>query len=184
MKNMLRITVFLFFLFTVIGNPAGLWGQIKTKAAVDRNQPIQVDSDRLEAYNSQRMVVFSGNVVAVQGLRTMHADRLTIYYKDDKKTSAASAVSEQGYGDIEKMEAKGNVVITEGERVATGDDALFEQDAQKITMTGNAVLKEGKNIIKGNRVIVFLEEDRGVVERGENKRVTATIYPKEKQQQQ
>jgi lipopolysaccharide export system protein LptA len=184
MRNPIRITVFMVVLFTVFGNTAGLCGPIKAKAAVDRNQPIQVDSDRLDAYNSKRMVVFSGNVVAVQGLRTMRADRLTIYYKDDKKTSAGSAVSQEGYGNIEKMEAKGDVSVNEGERVATADEALFEQDAQKITMTGNAVLKEGENIIKGNRVIVFLEEDRGVVESGENKRVTATIYPKEKQQQQ
>jgi lipopolysaccharide export system protein LptA len=180
LKNLLRMTVFIVVLFTVAGNPAWLWGQIKTKAATDKNQPLQVDSDRLDAYNSKRMVVFSGNVVAVQGGRTIRAERLTIYYKDDKKTSAGSLVSEGGYGSIEKIEAKGNVVITEGERVATGNAALFEQDAQKITMTGDAVLKEGKNIIKGSKVVVFLEEDRGIVESGENQRVTATIFPGEK----
>ncbi len=180
LKNLLRMTVFMVVLFTVSGNPAGLWGQIKTKAAMDKNQPLQVASDRLDAYNSKRMVVFSGNVVAVQGGRTIHAERLTIYYKDDKKTSTGSPVSGDDYGSIEKIEAKGRVVITEGERVATGDDALFEQDAQKITMTGNAVLKEGKNIVKGSRVIIFLEENRGVVESGENRRVTATIFPGEK----
>ena len=177
LKNLLRITVFIVVLSMVAGYPGALSGQIRTKSAPEKNRPFQVHSDRLDAYSSKRMVVFSGNVVAVQGHRTIRAERLTIYYKDEKKTAAGSLVSEGGYGNIEKIEAQGNVVITEGERVATGDNALFEQEVQKITMTGNAVLKEGKNIVKGNRVIIFLEEDRGVVEGGEKKRVTATIFP-------
>jgi lipopolysaccharide export system protein LptA len=77
------------------------------------------------------------------------------------------------------MEAKGRVTITEGDRVVTGDDAVFEQDAQKITMTGSAVLREGDNIIQGDRIVVFLNENRGVVESAESRRVTATIYPGE-----
>lgn len=177
------MTVWMLVLFTVVGNPAGLWGQMKAKAAMDRNQPLQVDSDRLDAYNAKRMVVFTGNVIAVQGARTIRADRLTIYYKEDsKKKTAGSAVSETDSGNIEKIEAKGNVSVIEGERIATGDDALFEQVAQKITLTGNVVLKEGENVIRGNKATVFLEEDRGVVEGGENKRVRATIFPSEKKQ--
>ena len=69
--------------------------------------------------------------------------------------------------------------VTEGERVVTGEDALFELDAQKITMTGSAVLREGDNIIRGDRIVVFLNENRGVVEGAESRRVTATIYPGE-----
>ena len=80
------------------------------------------------------------------------------------------------------MEAKGHVTITEGERVVTGDEAVFEQDIQKITMTGDAVLREGANIVRGDRIVVFLDENRGVVESVENRRVTATIYPGETQE--
>jgi lipopolysaccharide export system protein LptA len=178
--NTLKLAVCFGFLSVVIGNPAGLWGQTKPKVAMDKNQPLQVDADRLDAYNDKRTVVFSGNVVATQGGRTIRAERLTIYYKDDKKASGQPSASVNDSGSIEKIEAKGKVTVLEGGRVATGDAALFEQDAQKITMTGDAVLKEGQNIIKGNRVVIFLEENRGVVEGGENRRVSATIYPGEK----
>jgi len=41
-------------------------------------------------------------------------------------------------------------------------------------------MKEGNNIIKGDRIIFFLKENRGVVESSSTKRVTATIYPEEK----
>ena len=80
-------------------------------------------------------------------------------------------------GDLERVEANGHVTITEGERIVTGEMAVFEQEAQKITMTGDAVMREGTNVIRGDRIVVFLNENRGVVESAENKRVTATIYP-------
>lgn len=159
--------------------PAGAWAQ-EAKAAIDMNQSLKVDADRLDAYNDKRMVVFSGNVVAVQGARTIYSESLTIHYKDDKKKSRQPSALTKESGNIEKIEARGKVKIVEGQRTATGNFAVFEQDAQKITLTGNAVLKEGENSVAGDKVTVFLEENRGVVEGGENKRVSATIYPGEK----
>ena len=46
-------------------------------------------------------------------------------------------------------------------------------------MTGNPIMREGSNVIKGERIVVLLDEDRGVVESSKEKRVTATIYPDE-----
>jgi lipopolysaccharide export system protein LptA len=68
-------------------------------------------------------------------------------------------------------------------RVVTGDHAIFYQDTQQVIMTGNAVMRDGKNVIRGDRIVVFLDENRGVVESDENKRVTATIYPNEKKEE-
>ncbi|MHB8830171.1 MAG: lipopolysaccharide transport periplasmic protein LptA [Syntrophales bacterium] len=177
----IRKTAVVGILLALIVAPAGVWGQAKPKGALTRNQPLQVDADRLDAYSNKRIVVFSGNVVASQGGRTIHAERLTVHYKDDKKASGASAAAVEDSGSVERIEAEGKVTIREGGRVATGDVAVFDQEAQKITMTGDAVLKEGKNIIKGDRVVIFLEENRGVVEGVEKRRVSATIYPGDKQ---
>jgi lipopolysaccharide export system protein LptA len=44
-------------------------------------------------------------------------------------------------------------------------------------MIGNATLKDGKNFIKGDRVIVFLNENRGIVEGNTQKQAKAIIYP-------
>jgi lipopolysaccharide export system protein LptA len=46
-------------------------------------------------------------------------------------------------------------------------------------MLGNAVMREGRNVIHGDRIVVFLDEDRGVVESVEKGRVKATIYPED-----
>jgi lipopolysaccharide export system protein LptA len=146
---------------------------------VDKDLPIEIVSNRLDAYHEKRLVVFSGDAVATQGGRTIKADRLSVYYK--KNQAPAQTIGSkrlEGTGDLDRIEAKGRVTVTEGDRVVTGHDAVFDHDAQKITMTGNAVMQEGQNIIHGETIVVYLKENRGVVEGAENKRVKATIYPK------
>ncbi|MHB8908798.1 MAG: lipopolysaccharide transport periplasmic protein LptA [Syntrophales bacterium] len=164
-------------LMSSLGQPNNVSAQSKQKPRIERDQPIQIVSDRLEAYHEKRMVVFSGNAVATQGARTIRADRLTLYYREEKKPAGQPAGEPEGTGNLERVEAAGHVTITEGERIVTGDEAVFDQDTQKITMTGSAVMREGANIVRGDRIVVFLNENRGVVESTENRRVTATIYP-------
>ena len=175
------------FLMTVLWAPLNVQGQAKAKPQVEKNEPIEIVSDRLDAYHDKRMVVFSGNAVATQGVRTIRADTLTLFYKeekakDDKKNAGKSAGAAEAVGDLERVEAKGHVTITELNRIVTGDEGVFEQDIQRITMTGNAVLREGSNVVRGDRVVVFLDENRGIVESAQNKRVTATIYPGQSQE--
>jgi lipopolysaccharide export system protein LptA len=164
-------------LMVVLFPPGGALGETKPKPRIEKDSPIQIVSDRMDAYHEKRMVVFSGNAVATQGMRIIRAERLTLYYREDRKAAGSSPAGVEGTGNLERVEAKGNVTITEGERVVTGEEALFEQETQKITMTGSAVLREGANVIRGDRIVVFLNENRGLVDSVENRRVTATIYP-------
>jgi len=176
-----RIIIFACALIVVFCSSDGWTAKSNQKAQVGKKEPIQIVSDRMDAYNEEKVVVFYGNAVATQGARTIRADRLTLYYKQDAATSAGSTAGLESTGNLEKVVATGKVSITEGERIATGDEAVFLQDVQKITVTGNAVLREGTNVVRGDRVVVFLDENRGVVESLENRRVTATIYPKEEE---
>jgi lipopolysaccharide export system protein LptA len=148
---------------------------------VDQNQPIQIVSDRLDYYSEKKLVVFSGNAVATQGNKVIKSDNLFLYYKNrPQDKGVAEAAARLGKtGDIDRVEAKGHVTITEGNRIVTGNDAVYYQDTQKIVMTGSAVMREGDNIIRGDKIVVLLNENRGIVESEANKRVTATIYPKE-----
>jgi lipopolysaccharide export system protein LptA len=162
---------------------AGGAGAVERRGSrlLDENQPIQIVSDRLDAFSEKKLVVFSGNAVATQGGRIIKADRLFLYYRNrSQDKSVAEAAAKLGQtGDLDRVEAKGRVTITEGIRTVTGSDAIYYQDTQKIIMTGNAVMREGENIIRGDKIVVLLNENRGIVESETNKRVTATIYPKD-----
>ncbi len=83
--RMLTIIVCLGVLIAALWQSSAVSGESKQKPKVERDQPIQIVSDRLDAYSEKRMVVFSGNAVATQGARTIRSDRLTLYYKEDKK---------------------------------------------------------------------------------------------------
>ncbi|NPU85690.1 MAG: hypothetical protein HPY65_14535 [Syntrophaceae bacterium] len=149
---------------------------------MSRSEPIQIVSDRLDAYDEKKMVIFSGHAVAVQGDKSIRADSISLFYKqgDQPAKQKVSKGTDMGGGDLERVEAKGHVIITQGPKTVTGDFAVYFQDAQKIEMTGNAVLKEGRSTIRGDKVVVLLDEGRGFVESGTSKRVMATIYPSDR----
>jgi len=148
------------------------------KPKVEKKEPIEIVSDRLDAYNDKKLIIFSGNAVATQADKIIKSDRLLLYYrKDVSENKNAIQDNPDDMGELEKIEAKGRVTVIQKQRIVTGDDAVFFQDTQKIIMTGNAVMREGRNVIRGDKIIVFLDEDRGVVESDNNKRVKAIIYP-------
>jgi lipopolysaccharide export system protein LptA len=176
--------LFMLMVVALLLFPVSAPAQAQKKLKMDKSQPIDIQSDRLDAYQEKRAVIFSGNAVATQGVRTIKADRLLIYYKDRPGATEKKDIQGMGaVGDLERLEAQGHVTITEPNRIVTGDHAVFYYDLQKIIMTGNAVMREGKNIIRGGKIIVLLDEDRGIVEGSESKRVTATIYPDEKKEE-
>jgi lipopolysaccharide export system protein LptA len=144
-------------------------------------EPIQITADRLDAYNEKKMAVFSGNAVVKQADWVLKTDRLTIFYhKEADKKEKIGGKEIEGTGDLEKIEARGNVVVTQGMRVAVSDEAVYFQDSGQIVMTGNPMIRENKNKVVGCRIIIYLKEDRGTVEKCEGKKVQMEIHPEEK----
>ncbi len=150
------------------------------KKPFESKEPIQVVADRLEAFDAEKMVVFSGHAVAVQGDKVIKSDKISLFYKKDKSAEAKPAKAMSAAGDLERIEARGHVNITQGTKVVTGELAVYHQDEQKIVMTGNPVMRDGKNTITGDVITVYLNESRGVVEGSGGKRPFLTIYPEDK----
>jgi len=178
----LLILIILFILFVFSFSSEAKDASEKQKK-LESKEPIEIVSDRMDAYNEKKLVIFSGNAVATQGDKVLKSDSILLYYKKEtgkKEKIGAKEKEIESTGDLEKIEAKGNVIVTQKNRIATGDEAVYMQDSGQIVMTGNATLREGKNIIKGDKVIVFVNEDRGTVESDPKKRVRAVIYPQEK----
>jgi len=176
-------TIFMFFCLWMLLFPlAGIEGREVRKAnnAIDRETPIQITSNRMNAYDEQGLVVFEGNAIAKQGERIIHAETISLYYKKKKDDIVKKKIEDlQRSGDLERIEARGNVKMTQGDRIVTGNEAIYLHGEQKIIIKGNAALREGKNVVRGRQVIVFLDENRGVVEGNPSDRVNATIFPSE-----
>jgi len=138
-----------------------------TAAAPDgRNAPVTVDADQLENIQKEGLVVFTGNVVATQNNSTQWADRMEVYL-DDKGDKIVRTVS------------TGNVrIITRDCRSGTAKRAEYYDAEQRVVLIGNARVWRDDNVVTGERITIYLAEDRSVVEGGQQERVKAVFYPK------
>ena len=96
--------------------------------------------------------------------------------------TGGSPMDAVGIEKITRIEALGKVRIVEGDRVATGDKAIYYTQEDKIVLLGNPQLWQGENSLKGREIIFYHKENRAVVEGEINKRVEAVIYPSQKTQ--
>ncbi len=131
-----------------------------------KNAPVTVDADQLENIQKEGLVVFTGNVVASQNNSTQWADRMEVYL-DDKGERITRTVS------------TGNVrIITRDCRSGTAKRAEYYDAEQRVVLIGNARVWRDDNVVTGERITIYLAEDRSVVEGGQQERVKAVFYPK------
>lgn len=149
-------------------------------AGKNPDEPLEITSDKMSAFQEKNLVVFSGRARVVKGDTTLKSDAIYLYYKKEPGKHPDSELIKTGSsGELDRIEAKGDVVFIQGNRTASSDEALYLRDGNKIILTGHAILKEGKNVIYGERVTIFLNEDKGIVEGGSQRQVKAIIFPKE-----
>jgi lipopolysaccharide export system protein LptA len=154
----------------------------------NRKEPITVTSDTLEYDYKNNVVVYRGEVLAVQGTVKVRSDTLTVTFAQADTPPAAAktpaapaaakapAVDDAATHKLRDIVAVGSVRIDHGTRWATGGHAVFDQTKRTVVLTENPVLHDGSNEVAGDRVVVYLDEDRSVVEGG-RKRVKAVLYP-------
>jgi lipopolysaccharide export system protein LptA len=145
----------------------------------NRDQPIQIEAATLEMRDKKKEATFSGNVKVVQGDTTMTSKVLVVFYESAAATAPAAAPAGNakaaakaapapapiqsatpgpgGSSQIRRLEAKGNVVVTQKDQVVTGENAVFDTKTNLVTMvggTGGVILTQGKNVLRGDRLIV------------------------------
>jgi lipopolysaccharide export system protein LptA len=136
----------------------------------NRDQPIQIEAATLEMRDKKKEATFSGNVKVVQGDTTMTSKILVVFYDSATPPAAAPAGHTKaaakaapiqsatpgpgGSSSIRRLEAKGNVVVTQKDQVVTGENAVFDTKTNLVTMVGGVVLTQGKNVLRGDRLIV------------------------------
>lgn len=145
----------------------------------NRDQPIQIEAASLEMRDKKKEATFSGdaksNVKVVQGDTTMTSKTLVVFYESSSDKQAApqappakgakAAAPMQsatpgpgGASSIKRLEARGNVVVTQKDQVVTGETAVFDTKTNLITMLGGAggqvVLTQCQNVLRGDRLMV------------------------------
>jgi lipopolysaccharide export system protein LptA len=145
------------------------------------DEPIQIEADKLEVRDPEKLAIYSGNVQVRQGESVLEAPELRVYYTGDpagQATEQAAGETEGGQeapgSQVSRIEAGPGVTVRSGEQTASGDAVVLDMQQDLITMTGNVVLTQGPNVVRGQRLVVNLQTKQGRMEGG---RVQTLITP-------
>ena len=178
--------------------------------AAKGDTPINITSDHMEADDKEKIIIFTGNVIARQKDMTVHCDEMTVYYREVEEPPEANAeTGDKAKPEAEKPKAEadpeaaadtaeapnaepenntrtevvrivamGNVKITQQDRIALSNKAVYEAKAvpRAVVLTGEPRIWRNKDFLTGRRITFYLDDGRSIVEGGEDKRVNAIFY--------
>ncbi|MEM9228459.1 MAG: lipopolysaccharide transport periplasmic protein LptA [Pseudomonadota bacterium] len=114
----------------------------------DSSQPVEIASDSLAVNQAQGTASFVGNVVVGQGSLRLAADSITVFY--------GSGDGDAVTGQVSKMEAAGNVTLTNGAEAAESQSASYDVSTGQVAMTGDVLLTQGDNALSGQALAIDL----------------------------
>ena len=141
--------------------------------------PVDITADRSETFQQQRMSIWEGNVIAIQGGDKLQTPRLTVYFASSGH-AAQSASAGPDMGRIERMEAEGPVYFVTQTQRAQADHATYDAVHDTVTMTGNVILVQDKNVVKAEKLVIDQKTGHSTLFPGsktEKGRVRGVFYP-------
>jgi lipopolysaccharide export system protein LptA len=132
--------------------------------------------DSLEWYDQKQIAVARGNAVASRQGKTIKADILTAYMqktqlppgkpgapaardKPPLTQAAAGGAPNPGESKISRVDAQGNVVVTNSVDTGRGDFGVYNGETGIATLIGNVVLQRGNNVIRGQRGVMDMNNN-------------------------
>lgn len=148
-------------------------------------EPIQIEADSLEVFDTEQRAVYTGNVIVKQGETTMKAQKIIVFY--DRRGAAplggkkpvAPADTSNANTNLSKVEAEGGVAIFSRDQVATGDRGVYDRKTDIVTLTGNVTLSKGKNVTRGQRLVYNVGTGLATMAAGSGGRVSSSFVPDE-----
>ena len=176
----------------------------------NKNEPVKIESNKLEVRDKEKLAIFTGNVFVQQGDTTMRSPELRVFYEADAKDKKGAkkdaepapakestpvaatktpggkvATTEKDVSQkIKKIEALGGVIVNSKDQKATGDRADFMMKENIVILTGNVVVSQGQNVMRGDKLIVELNTSKAHMEAagvgGKPGRVQGLFMPSDK----
>jgi lipopolysaccharide export system protein LptA len=168
----------------------GVAGAAMAQLAPQSNAPVDITADQLDVQNQKCLAIYTGDAEALQDTSRLRANTINIYNKTlPPRSGAAQATGEPGSqncGQLDRMEADGQVYYVTPSEVVKGDHAIYNAGDKTITVTGDVVVAQGKNVTAGTRLVI--NTDTGVATmasnvtgRGKSGRVRTVVYPNQNQ---
>lgn len=130
----------------------------------DTKQPIAIEAAKLDYFEKEQKLIYTGSVVATQGASKLKASVLTIFLAP--KNAGAKGAASGGGGStnqVQRMLAAGPVTMVQRDQVGTGDNGVYDKAANTVVLTGNVVLTQGDNVTKGDKLVYDLKSGHATV---------------------
>ena len=140
--------------------------------------PLNIDAGKLDYFEKEQKLVYSGSVIVTNGPSTLKASRITIFL--DGKGAAAPPEGGASNDRVRHIDADGPVTMVSKDQIGTGDRGSYDKGENKVYLTGNVTLTEGDNIVKGDRLVYDVTTGVASVQGGGSQggRVRSTFTPK------
>ena len=120
------------------------------RAAAD--EPVEITADTLELSDQDQTAVFKGNVMMIQGDVRLSAKEVLVDYVKGDKTK------------IDRLTATGGVLLASPSEAAEAEKAVYSLTTREIEMTGNVLLTQGQSVMSGQTLFVNLDAGTGRME--------------------
>ena len=124
------------------------WG---LQAADETGQTV-ITSDSLEFDYRRSIAVFEKNVVVEDAQIRMESDRLTVMFDETRE--------------IKSVTASGHVRLTNADRTAVCERAVYLAKTGEVVLTGNATVSRGRDSVSGSRITLWIDDERVLCEPG------------------
>ena len=108
--------------------------------------PLNIIADSASWSFSERTARFEGNVVATRADVTLQCALLTVDFQRPDR--------------IEHARASGGVQVTQGERTASSQQAELTAEDGMLVMTGEPFITDAGNKLTGERITLWLDQER------------------------
>ncbi len=152
-------------------------------------EPVNITADKLDFLNKDNKLIYTGNVVVIQGDSTLKGSVLNIDLQRDQPgaggatapaTPASADATAPGQGSsVRHMEVDGPVTLISKDQVGTGNHASYDKAENKVYLNGNVTLSQGTNVTQGDRLVYDMTSGQAQVYSGQTNggRVSSVFTP-------
>lgn len=163
-------------------------GAAVSKGSAPAQASTTITAKKMTVRNQDSQAVFEGSVILTQGTLMVYSDKMVVSFSpqsaDAKKgepgeikksdpfstanpiSKGADVVPGSSGRSVKQIEATGHVRIEKETGNATSNKAVFDNSRRVVILTGDPVAWEKGTRVSGEKIVIYLDEDRSVVEGG------------------
>lgn len=161
-NNMYYNHKYFIILILILSAPFFMGADTKNKT-IKPTSPVKIQANEMRYYGTERKSTFHGNVVAVSDNYTLTSDDIVVFLNKDM--------------DVSKIQCTGNVNFKSDDIVSISKRADLDHNKKVAVITGDVKIWQGENYLEGEKVFIYYGEERIVVDKGTEKRVTIIFKP-------